>query len=55
MLPTGTPLNNFGMLKKAAASEEVRRTLRYVDPLSDARTPLADVFSILLDTTMQVR
>jgi len=24
------------------------RTLRYVEPLSDARTPLADFFSILL-------
>ena len=35
---------------KAAASEEMRRTLRYVEPLSDARTPLADFFSILLGT-----
>ena len=35
---------------KAAASEEARRTLRYVEPLSDARTPLADFFSILLET-----
>ena len=34
---------------KAAASEEARRTPRYVEPLSDARTPLADFFSILLD------
>ena len=33
---------------KAAASEEARRTLQYVEPLSDARTPLADFFSILL-------
>jgi hypothetical protein len=33
---------------KAAASEEARRTLRYVEPLSDARTLLADFFSILL-------
>jgi hypothetical protein len=33
---------------KAAASEEARRTLRYVEPLSDVRTPLADFFSILL-------
>ena len=32
---------------KAAASEEARRTLRYVEPLSAARTPLADFFSIL--------
>jgi hypothetical protein len=32
---------------KAAASEEARRTLRYVEALSDARTPLADFFSIL--------
>src|SRR5690242_12378612 len=32
---------------KAAASEEVRRTLRYVEPLSDARTTLAGFFSIL--------
>jgi len=34
---------------KAAASEEARRTLRYVEPLSDARTLLADFFSILLE------
>ena len=34
--------------RKAAASEEARRTLRYVEPLSEARTPLADFFSILL-------
>ena len=33
---------------KAAANEEVRRTLRYVESLSDARTPLADFFSPLL-------
>ena len=33
---------------KAAASEEARRTLRCVEPLSEARTPLADFFSILL-------
>ena len=36
---------------KAAASEEGRRTVRYVEPLSDARTPLADFFSILLVVT----
>ncbi len=34
---------------KAAASEGARRTLRYVEPLSDARTPLEDFFSILLE------
>jgi hypothetical protein len=33
---------------KAAASEEARRTLRYVEPLSEERTPLAGFFSILL-------
>jgi hypothetical protein len=33
---------------KAAVNEEARRTLRYVEPLSDTRTPLADFFSILL-------
>ena len=33
---------------KAAASEEARRTLRYIEPLSDARTMLAVFFSILL-------
>ncbi len=32
-------------------SEDVRRTLRYVEPLSDTRTPLADFFSILLKMT----
>ena len=34
---------------KVAASEELRRTLWYLEPLSDARTPLADFFSILLE------
>ncbi len=33
---------------KAAASEEVRRTLRYVEPLSNPRTPLVDFFNSLL-------
>jgi hypothetical protein len=33
---------------KAAASEEARRTLRYVEPLSEVRTKLAAFFSILL-------
>jgi len=33
---------------EAAASEEARRTLRYVEPLSAARTKLADFFSVLL-------
>ncbi len=37
-------------ISKAAAREEARRTLRYVEPLSAARTPLADFFSILLVT-----
>ena len=36
-------------VRKAAASEEARRTLRYVEPLSEARTKLADFFSILLE------
>ena len=27
----------------------MRRTLRYVEPLRDARTPLEDFFSILLE------
>ena len=38
---------------KAAASEEAKRTLRYVEPLSDARTPLADFFSILLRRSLK--
>jgi hypothetical protein len=33
---------------KAAASEEARRTLRYIELLREVRTPLADCFSILL-------
>ena len=37
---------------KAAASEEARRTLRYVEPLNDARTPLEGFFSILLDWSL---
>src|SRR5436190_13173651 len=39
---------------KAAASEEARRTLRYVESLSDARTLLADFFSILLHTRLPI-
>src|SRR3990167_9404965 len=34
---------------KAAASEKTRRTLRYVELLSDARTPLVGLLSSLLD------
>ena len=34
--------------RKAAASEKARHTLRYVESLSDVRTPLADFFSLLL-------
>ena len=34
---------------KAAANEGARRTLRYVERLSEARTPLEDFFSILLE------
>jgi hypothetical protein len=33
---------------KAAAREEATAYVRYVEPLSDARTPLADFLSILL-------
>jgi hypothetical protein len=33
---------------KATASEEARRTLRYVELLRDARTPLEGFFNILL-------
>ena len=35
---------------RQSASEEARRTLRYVEPLSETRTPLADFFSILLES-----
>jgi len=53
-LPYGADVNtDSGCSKrpssKAAVSEAARRTLRYVEPLSDTRTPLADFFSILLD------
>jgi hypothetical protein len=42
------------MLKKAVQQGRSERrgkayALRYVEPLSDARTPLADFFSILLE------
>jgi hypothetical protein len=46
---TGTPTGcSKGPSSKAAASEEAKRTLRYVELLSDARTPLEDFFNILL-------
>ena len=49
----GTPAESFRrVLKKAVqqgrSEQEARRTLRYVEPLRDARTPLAGFFSILL-------
>jgi hypothetical protein len=34
---------------KAAACEEARRTLQYIEPLSEERTKLADFFSIPLE------
>jgi hypothetical protein len=40
---------------KAAASEDARRTLRYVELLSEARTTLADFFSILLKNHRPLR
>ena len=40
---------------KATASEEARRTLRYVESRSEARTPLADFFSILLKARKRSR
>ena len=50
--------NRFRVLNrpssKAAVSEEARRTLRYVESLSEARTPLADFLSILLDLGTEV-
>ena len=49
---TATGAHDSGCSKrlssKAVASEEARRTLQYVESLSDARTMLADFFSILL-------
>ncbi|MGH7181610.1 MAG: hypothetical protein ACREJN_06515 [Nitrospiraceae bacterium] len=39
---------------KAAANEEARRTLRYAEPLSEASTPLADFFSILLEESVGI-
>jgi hypothetical protein len=35
-------------VSKAATREEARRTFRYVEPLSEARTMLGGFFSILL-------
>jgi hypothetical protein len=34
--------------KQGRNEQKARRTLRYVEPLSDARTMLVDFFSILL-------
>ena len=53
-------LSSCRMLKrlssKAAASEEARRTLRYVEPLSEGRTPLAGFFSSrLLDAGLALQ
>ena len=40
---------------KAAASEEARRTLRYVESLSEVRTKLADFFSFLRRIVVSMR
>jgi hypothetical protein len=40
---------------KAATREEARRTLRYVEPLSEARTKLAVFFSVLLEVHPELR
>jgi hypothetical protein len=40
-------------VSKAATSEKARRTFRYVELLSDARTSLAGFFSILLRCELQ--
>ena len=50
----GTDGNNAAgcskrLSSKVVASKEARRTLRHVEPLSDARTMLAAFFSILLN------
>jgi hypothetical protein len=47
---TGQPLNPgyAPCPKQVAASEEARRTPRYIEPLIDTRTTLAGFFSILL-------
>ena len=37
---------------EAAANEEARRTIRYVESRSDARTKLEDFFNILLNFKM---
>jgi len=54
-LSVATGRNSAGCSKssssKAAASEEARRTFRYVESLNDARTPLAGFFSVLLQRT----
>jgi len=51
--------NSIGCSKrsssKAAASEKVRHTLRYVEPLSDAKTPLVAFFNRLLGFRHDVR
>jgi hypothetical protein len=44
--PAGCSKSSSG---EAAASEAARRMLQYIEPLIDARTKLADFFSILLD------
>ena len=38
---------------KAAASEDSRRTLWYIEPLSDARMKLAGLFSVLLGAVVE--
>ena len=41
------------LLSKAAASEDSRRTLWYIEPLSDARMKLAGLFGVLLGAVVE--
>ena len=53
ILLTGSTGRSKWLPSKAAASEMPRRTSQYVEALSDARTKLTDIFSVLQNRSMQ--
>ena len=54
MWPHRRPQAVKRLSSKTAASDEARRTFRYVEPLSNARTPLAAFFNSLLNHFFEV-
>jgi len=51
--PFAIRMNPGERISPSSSSDIRRASVRYVEPLSEARTPLADFFSILLEVCCQ--